>query len=324
MTQIAGVDYSAGWPGAVALKQAGKVFIHRYLTYDWRGLKRDELADAQANGIEVAVVYETTELRPLSGFAGGAYDAAVAQSILVDLGLPATQVIYFACDWDFSTAQLPAIREYFRGVMSVIGYARTGIYGGYTVIANAEANKYASWFWETLAWQYGRGVHPMTTLYQWGFTDIINGVDCDQNTAFAENYGQASKAIGTAPEVPVPDIVPPIPETPEPPKYAKPKLPKGYARINARKNPSQMIVNGDHWYPIRGNVEALDTTGRYSEPGPSDPAGPKVQKGEKIGVDWMFKRKANGKKFYANSEGFYRASSFTPDMPFPERRPAKP
>ena len=57
-----GIDYSWARPGGAAIKAAGKAFAVRYLYPDGqggKGLDASELADLQANGIEVPVVYES-------------------------------------------------------------------------------------------------------------------------------------------------------------------------------------------------------------------------------------------------------------------------
>jgi hypothetical protein len=318
------VDYSAGWPGATPVLAAGKRGILRYLARDWRGLKPAEKEDAILNGLEIGLVYESTELRPMSGFAGGAYDAAFAQSIVSDLGLPKNVVIYFACDWDFAPEDQAAINDYLRGAASVIGLDRVGIYGGYYVIQRALQAGVAKWFWQTVAWSGGL-VLPEAHILQYGFNAWIGGVNCDLNHVYKENFGQVSKA-GTHenPDPPIPPVVPtPHPE-PSPPIYTKPELPARYDQVTARKYPSRWRVGANTWFPEKARVSALDVTGRYSKPGPSPAAGPKIKDGEIIGVDWVFRDVTNGRKWYVNADGFYRASSFSPDLPLPQPRKRNP
>jgi Rv2525c-like, glycoside hydrolase-like domain len=96
MIAIEGVDYSATPPGSAALRAAGKRFVVRYLARDWRGITAAEVQELTAGGIDIAVVYESPEHRPLDGYEAGAQDARSAQGVLVEVGLPPTIPIYFA------------------------------------------------------------------------------------------------------------------------------------------------------------------------------------------------------------------------------------
>jgi hypothetical protein len=191
---IEGVDYSSGAPGSAALLAAGKHFVVRYLARDWRGITPQERAELESGGIEIAVVYESTEQRPLDGREAGADDARFAQDVLVGIGLPASMPIYFAADWDFSEDQQPAIDDYLRGCADSIGADRVGIYGGYHVIGRCHDNGTAKWFWQTSAWSGGM-LQPWAHLYQYAYNVWINGTNCDACQALRDNYGQASTFV---------------------------------------------------------------------------------------------------------------------------------
>jgi len=127
-----GVDYA--WaspkPSPAALKAAGVHFIARYLSSDGsKNLTVAELHAANAAGIAAVVVWEQTASRILSGHAGGVSDARAADGQVHALGMAGCPV-YFACDFDATEGQQAAINAYLDGVASVIGKARTGIYGG--------------------------------------------------------------------------------------------------------------------------------------------------------------------------------------------------
>jgi hypothetical protein len=189
---IEGVDYSSGAPGSAALLAAGKHFVVRYLARDWRGITPQERAELESGGIDIAVVYESTEQRPLDGREAGASDARFAQDVLVGVGLPPEMPIYFAADWDFSEDQQLAIDDYLRGCADSIGSDRVGIYGGYHVIGRCHANGTAKWFWQTSAWSGGM-LQPWAHLYQYAYNDWIAGTNCDDTKALQDTYGQASK-----------------------------------------------------------------------------------------------------------------------------------
>ena len=133
-----GVDYSWARPGGAALKAAGKTFAVRYLLQDGqggKGLDRSEYDDLIANGIDVAVVYETYAARAKSGSAGGVEDAHAAQAALNALGLPNNMPIYFAVDYDAPESDQGVIDAYLRGAASVIGMDRVGVYAGCWVVS---------------------------------------------------------------------------------------------------------------------------------------------------------------------------------------------
>ena len=98
-----GVDYSTYPPGGAALKAAGKQFAVRYLADDWRGIgfqNPNEIADLKANGIELAVVYESAANRMLGGYADEISDCAselFAEGTLK--AFPGCEGVALAADW---------------------------------------------------------------------------------------------------------------------------------------------------------------------------------------------------------------------------------
>lgn len=187
-----GVDYSFARPGGSALRAAGKSFAVRYVPYagdGGKGLARDELADLQANGIAVALVWETTAGRMLDGYGAGVTDATVALASAALLGFPKDRPIYFACDTDTTADQLTSVRNYLDGAASVLGRARVGIYGEYDVIDHCLGTGAATWFWQTYAWSGGR-LHPMAHLYQYQNDQTINGAAVDFDRALVADFGQ--------------------------------------------------------------------------------------------------------------------------------------
>src|SRR5215208_4820788 len=200
MVEIEGVDYSTTPPGSAALRAAGKKFVVRYLAHDSRGITPAELRELTAGGIDVAVVYESTENRASEGRDAGRADAARSQTTLTEAGLPKGMPIYFAVDFDASEDDQAAIDEYLRGAAEVIGANRIGVYGGYFVCKRCRDNGTARWLWQTYAWSGGNvldGIH----LYQYNnFGQNINGTDVDLTRALQENYGQASRVGRDWPE----------------------------------------------------------------------------------------------------------------------------
>ena len=187
-----GVDYSFARPGGAALRAAGKSFAVRYVPYQGdqgKGLKSDELADLQANGIAVALVWETTAGRMLDGYGAGVTDGTLALASAALLGFPKDRPIYFACDTDTTADQLASVRNYLDGAASVLGRARIGIYGEYDVIDHCLGTGAATWFWQTYAWSGGR-LHPMAHLYQYQNDQTINGAAVDLCRSLVADFGQ--------------------------------------------------------------------------------------------------------------------------------------
>jgi hypothetical protein len=191
-----GVDYAWARPGGAALAAAGKTFAARYLfPGTGKGLKADEVADLHAHGIAIAVAFEGGGQGTLNGYTQGANDAAVAQQELNQSGLDAGLPIYFAVDFEPSSAQFATIDAYLAGAGSVIGAGRVGVYGGLNMIRHAQAAGSAHWFWQTYGWSYGQvadGIH----LYQHLNGQTINGGSVDFTRSMQNNFGQL--AAGTA------------------------------------------------------------------------------------------------------------------------------
>jgi hypothetical protein len=240
---IEGVDYSSGAPGSAALLAAGKHFVVRYLARDWRGITPQERAELESGGIDIAVVYESTEQRPLDGREAGADDARFAQDVLVGIGLPASMPIYFAADWDFSEDQQARSTTTSAGCADSIGADRVGIYGGFHVIGRCHANGTAKWFWQTSAWSGGM-LQPWAHLYQYAYNVWINGTNCDACQALQDTYGQASTfQPGQPHEV-----------------YAAAKLPPTFQHELEQPIPTTIVWKWHdqnlHLYPARQNVQA--------------------------------------------------------------------
>jgi LysM repeat protein len=195
-----GIDYSWARPGGRNIKNAGKVFVVRYLWPDGeggKGLDKGELNDLLANGLELCLVYQAGTNTILGGRNVGISQAQTAQSEINRLGLPAKSVVYFAADWDAQPHEQAAIDEFLRGAASVLGAERVGIYGSYDVMDRTMKSGAAKWFWQTYAWSRGRvrqGIH----LYQYLNGQNLNGA-VDFCRTSLDNYGQISKAGSVAP-----------------------------------------------------------------------------------------------------------------------------
>ena len=156
-----------------------------------RKTTRSEAAGLLAAGIALAMVWEDTADAAAQGYSRGVSDATEANRQVNNLGLSGI-VIYFAVDYDVPTGDQAQINAYFDGVASVIGKARTGIYGGYWPVERVRAAGKATYFWGTYAWSgsnwgsCGWSPHLMQQLAM----VYIGGVQCDVDISSVANFGQ--------------------------------------------------------------------------------------------------------------------------------------
>jgi Rv2525c-like, glycoside hydrolase-like domain len=183
------LDYSAGWPGPAAIiagKYAGAV---RYIGTPGRSknLVRAEVEALKAAGIPVALVYEDTAGWMLSGTAAG---QAAARNVLSDAAKLGVDVglVYFAADFDV-TNDMWAVTQCLDGAAVVLGADRVGVYGEADVIDAAVTGGHARLGWQTRAWSGGRVSEHAALLQELGYVDV-GGVQCDQNTVLAADWGQ--------------------------------------------------------------------------------------------------------------------------------------
>lgn len=186
-----GVDYAWGRPGAAALQRAGVEFVCRYLSHDTTGknLTPSEARDLSAAGIALVCVWESTADRMRAGRDAGAVDARTAASQAAAAGMPPGRPIYFACDFDASPDDQPAINAYLRGAAAAIGAARVGIYGGYWPVRRALDAGSARWAWQTYAWS-GGAWDARAQLQQYSNGRTIAGIDLDYDRSTADDFGQ--------------------------------------------------------------------------------------------------------------------------------------
>lgn len=186
-----GLDYSSGRPDLTAAKQAGYLFMARYLSDPVPGGKGISKAEANAilaAGLGLVVVYEWYAGRALEGQAAGAIDGKAALAFARAIGFPESKPIYFAVDIPATSAQQPAIDAYLRGAASIIGAARIGVYGSYYVVERCFTNKTAQWFWQTRGWSNGR-ISSHTHFYQYLNGQTVGGASVDLNESKQDDFG---------------------------------------------------------------------------------------------------------------------------------------
>jgi hypothetical protein len=186
------LDYSAGYPGAKAIKAAGFGGVIRYLRKEGSSrvqpITRDELADMRAHGLAVALVYQAISTsRILEGRRAGEHDARWAQARAAELGLP-DAVIYFAADRDIVGGQMASVLAYLDGAAAVIGRDRAGVYGEADVI-DAAVPDHAAYGWQTAAWSRARR-STKAHLFQRIGQPTVGGITVDVNDVLAPDWGQ--------------------------------------------------------------------------------------------------------------------------------------
>lgn len=195
-----GVDYSGARPSASALKNAGVDFVVRYLApqnaaNSWKLLTAAEAHKLLAGGEHVVSNWEWYATRCLEGYNAGVADARAALAWHNACGGDPTAPILFSADTDTTG---PAVEEYFRGTASVMGVARNGAYGEYSVMkylidkgivgkVHDGSNHYYAW--QTYAWSYG-AYEERCCLSQDHNGATVAGADVDIDHAHSVDYGQ--------------------------------------------------------------------------------------------------------------------------------------
>ncbi|MDT5348606.1 MAG: hypothetical protein QOH91_1893 [Mycobacterium sp.] len=133
------------------------------------------------------------------GFDGGVADAQTAQRLHAAAGGPGSAPIFFSVDdnIDVNTWNDVAV-AWFRGINSVLGVGRTGIYGhaqacGWAIRDGVIGNSTTAghrWAWQTRSWSHGER-ESAAVLYQ-GVLDgpVLGGIKVDVDDVLAADYGQ--------------------------------------------------------------------------------------------------------------------------------------
>ncbi len=185
-----GIDYVT-MPPISTMKAAGVTFVCRYLSYvnyltQVKLLTPDESKALSQAGIAIVSNYEWYAARATEGSASGVQDAQIAANQHRVCGGPGNRPIYFSVDADVAGSQ---VADYFRGVASVIGKARTGAYGSYRVLKYLFDEGLISWGWQTYAWSAGQWeTRAHIQQYQNGMT--LGGVSVDYDRSIKSDFGQ--------------------------------------------------------------------------------------------------------------------------------------
>jgi hypothetical protein len=195
VTVRSGVDYSDARPSPATLVADGYTFVVRYLSHDSeKNLTHAEAQALIAAGLDVVSNWEAGAENALGGYAQGVADAQDANAQATADGAPPTRPIYFSVDFDASAAQQGTLNDYFNGVASVIGRARTGAYAGFSQIGRLFDAGEITWGWQAYAWSYGNW-DSRAQMRQ--IQNNIDGGCCDLDHGIAADFGQWGHGTGT-------------------------------------------------------------------------------------------------------------------------------
>lgn len=186
-------------------------------TFDFKPVTRDYADGLRAAGLQIVSCYQfgkpgwpNSPSDFTRGYPGGVADAQTALKLHAAAGGPDSAPIFFSVDEDIDAAAWKnQAAPWFRGLNSVLGVQRTGIYGGARqlgwaitdgVIGHSTSAGHR-WAWQTKAWS-GEEREPATVLFQRevvtatdpGF--VIDGAHVDVDDVLAADFGQWDLARG--------------------------------------------------------------------------------------------------------------------------------
>ena len=136
------------------------------------------------------------------GYAGGVADARTAWQLHSAAGGGRNAPIFFSVDDDIDRSIWDSVAlQWFRGINSVLGVQRTGIYAGINPCQWALADGVIGrspgrvWAWQTRSWSRGQ-IHPAAVLHQRIVATastpgpLVGGLEVDVSDALAADVGQ--------------------------------------------------------------------------------------------------------------------------------------
>jgi hypothetical protein len=199
---------AAGYAGAVVYVAESRPGAN----FDFKPVTRGYADALQAAGLAVVSNFQygkpgwPTPSDYTRGFDGGVADARTALRLHAAAGGPDSAPIFFSVDEDIDAGTWKSLAvPWFRGINSVLGTARTGIYGGAQTCGWAVADDVIGhstsaghrWAWQTRAWSRGAS-EPAAVLYQstvYTASDpavLIGDIHVDTDDILAPDFGQWS------------------------------------------------------------------------------------------------------------------------------------
>jgi hypothetical protein len=197
---------SAGFDGALVYVSE----LRPGADFDFKPVTR-EYADAlRAAGLHIVSCYQygkpgwPTPSDFTRGYDGGVADAQTALRLHGAAGGPGSAPIFFSVDEDIDLNAWKSVAAgWFRGINSVLGVNRTGIYGhsracGWAIndgVVGRSTTPGHSWAWQTMAWSHGER-EPAAVLYQSVVNTpsspgvVMGGTHVDVDDVLATDFGQ--------------------------------------------------------------------------------------------------------------------------------------
>lgn len=211
------IDYAMRQIPAQAIRAAGHAGVINYVSTSRPGsnfgakpITRPYAQSLTAAGLVIVSNYQygkpggTAPSDFTRGFAGGVSDARTGWQIHTAAGGGQSAPIFFSVDDDIDRHTWDTVAlQWFRGINSVLGVQRTGIYGGIKacqwaaesgVIGNSKTPG-RRWAWQTRSWSNGQ-IFPGAVLYQRIVATasnpgpIVGGIEVDVNDVLAGDCGQ--------------------------------------------------------------------------------------------------------------------------------------
>jgi hypothetical protein len=211
------IDFAAHQIPAEQIRAAGYSGVVNYVslsrpgsTFGAKPITRPYADSLKAAGLVIVSNYQygkpggTAPSDFTRGFAGGVADARTAWQLHTAAGGGQSAPIFFTIDDDISRDTWNTVAlQWFRGINSVLGVQRTGVYGGIDtcqwaaadgVIGNSRTPGHR-WAWQTRAWS-GDRIDPAAVLYQRVVSTasnpgpLVGGLEVDVNDVLAQDCGQ--------------------------------------------------------------------------------------------------------------------------------------
>ena len=198
---------AAGYDGALVYVSE----LRPGATFDFKPVTREFTDGMRALGLHVVSIYQYGKPGWVNspsdftrGFDGGVADAQTALRLHGAAGGPDSAPIFFSVDEPLDATTWKSLAApWFRGINSVLGVPRTGIYGGVNELGwaitdgviGASTTPGYRWAWQTKAWSGGKRA-PGAVLYQREVvtaTDpgaMIGDVHVDVDDVLAPDFGQ--------------------------------------------------------------------------------------------------------------------------------------
>ncbi len=205
------IDFAERRIAAAEIKSAGYAGVVNYVSearpgmnFEAKPITRQYADELRAAGLQIVSNFQygkpggSAPSDFTRGFDGGAADAQTAQRLHTAAGGPGSAPIFFSVDDNIDVNIWNSLAvNWFRGINSVLGVERTGIYGhcqacGWAindgVIGHSTSAGYR-WAWQTRSWSHGDR-EPAAVLYQDVINTQLGGAPVDEDEVLASDFGQ--------------------------------------------------------------------------------------------------------------------------------------